>query len=122
MNDTPTALLLAYVVAALAVLWIITANLAALARHRSGLDGRKASLPSRVAWLLSLLGAWTGPLVVVAALAAVVIGVREKRRVERGEIPRRSRLPAEMAVKNGVVLLLAGVVVAALIWLGWREA
>lgn len=122
MESTPTPLLLAYVVAALAVLWIITANLAALARHRAGLDGRKASLPARFAWLLSVLAAWTGPLVVVGALVAIALGVREQRRVKAGEATRRSRLPAEMAVKNGIVLLAAAVVVALLIWLGWKGA
>lgn len=120
MTGTPLSLLLAYVVAAGAVLWIITANLAALARHRAGLDGRRASLAARVAWLLSILSAWTGPLVVVGAVVAIGLGLREQRRVERGQATRRSRLPAEMAVKNGVVLLVSGVVVAALIWLGWR--
>ncbi len=120
MTGAPAPLLLAYVTAALAVLWILTANLAALARHRSGLDGRRASLTSRFAWTLSVLAAWTGPLVVIGALVAIGLGVRERRRVERGQATRRSRLPAEMAVRNGVVLLVAGVVVAALIWLGWR--
>jgi hypothetical protein len=119
-TDAPAPLLLAYAVAALATLWLVTANLAALSRHRASLGGKPASRASRVAWVLSVVAVWCGPLVVVAALVAALLGAREKRRVERGQATRRSRLPAEMAVKNGVVILAATVVVVVLVFAGWR--
>ena len=64
---------------------------------------------------MSLLGAWTGPFVIVFAALALALGVRERRRVERGEITRRSLLPAQMAIKNGAVLLVVTALLALLI-------
>lgn len=121
MEGTPLPLLLAYLVAAAAVLWLVSANLAALSRYRVGLSSKKPSAASLAAWALSLVAVWAGPLVVVGALVAIALGTREKGRVERGEVARRSKLPAEMAVKNGVVLLVASVLVAGLVFLGWRS-
>lgn len=120
MSGAPPLLLLAYVVAAFALVWIVSANLAALARHRASLGGKRASTASRVAWALSVVAVWCGPLVVVAAAVAIGLGTRERRRVERGEATRRSRLPAEMAVKNGVVLLVASALVVGLVFVTWR--
>lgn len=102
-------------VVAAAVLWIVTTNLRALNRYKGALDGRAPSLTSRLAWLFSLLAAWTGPFVVVFAALALVLGVREKRRVARGYITRRSALPADMAVRNSVVLLVATVALLGLL-------
>jgi hypothetical protein len=106
-------------VAGAAIYWIISANLRALGRYRGALDGRAPSLTSRVAWLMSLLGAWTGPFVILFAALAIVLGLRERGRVNRGLITRRSLLPAQMAIKNGAVLLGGAVILALLIWVGW---
>lgn len=119
MDGTPLALLLAYIVAAGAIFWLVGANLAALSRYRAAL-GRKPSATSLAAWMLSLAAVWAGPAVVIGAAIAITLGTREQRRVERGEAPRRSKLPAEMAVKNSVVLLVASALVALLVFLGWR--
>jgi hypothetical protein len=102
-------------IAALAIVWMVSANIRALNRYKGALDGRAPSLASRFAWLLSLLSAWTGPFVVLFAAVALVLGVREKRRVARGQITRRSALPAEMAVKNSLVLLAATALLLALL-------
>lgn len=100
---------------AAAVLWIVSRNLRALGRYKGALDGRPPSLTARFAWLLSLLSAWTGPFVLVFAVVALVLGLREKRRASRGQITRRSTMPAEMAIENSLVLLVATLVLLALL-------
>lgn len=119
MDGMPLSLLLAYVVAAGAILWLVSANLAAFSRYRLAL-GKKPSATSLAAWMLSLAAVWAGPAVVIGAVVAIVLGRREQRRVDRGESPRRSRLPAEMAVKNSIVLLVASALVAVCVFAGWR--
>ena len=108
------ALFATYLVAA-AVLWIVSRNLRAMGRYKGALDGRPPSLAARFAWLLSLLSAWTGPFVVVFAVVALLLGLREKRRASRGQITRRSTLPAGMAMENALVLLVAALVLFALL-------
>ena len=120
MADVPSSLIAAYVVAALCIVWLASANLVALARYKTGLDSKKPSFASRAAWAISLVAVLTGPLVVVAAALAIGIGLREKRRAERGEIPRRSRLCADIAMKNGAVLLVSALLVGLFVWLTWR--
>jgi hypothetical protein len=113
-------LLLAYLLVGLTAGWVVMANLGALARYRASLGGRPASRAARLAWLLSVFSPATGPLVVVAAAVALALGWRERRRVAAGDIPQRSRLPAEMALKTSAVILGVVPVIVICIYVGWR--
>jgi hypothetical protein len=120
MAELSWPLLLAFLVAGVVVVWLVSANLAALARYRGALGGHPPSLSARVAWTLSVVAVLSGPLVVAFAALALVLGQRERRRVEQGTSTRRSRLPAEMALKNGAVVLVGTALLSALVWLAWR--
>lgn len=121
MSGAPLPFVVGAVGAALGVVWLVLANARAFARHRVSLAPGRASRLSLGAWLLSLLSAWTGPLVLPLSALALLLGLVERRRVLRGEATARSELPATMAVKNAIVLLA---VVAALmvgLWLSSSE-
>ncbi len=120
MAELPWPLLLAFVLAGAVVVWLVSANLAALARYRGALGGHPPSLGARGAWALSVVAVLSGPLVVAFAATAIALGLREKRRVAQGTSTRRSRLPAEMAVKNGMVVLVGAFLLSALVWLAWQ--
>lgn len=120
MAELPWPLLAAFGVAGVVVVWLASANVAALARHRGALGGRPPSFAARSAWALSVVAVLSGPLVIALAAVAFGVGLREKRRVQQGKSSRRSRLPAEMAVKNGAVLVVGALLLFFFVWLAWR--
>lgn len=120
MSAAHIAFFVGILLAAAGVVWLVLANAAALARHRVSLAPGRASRLSRGAWLLSLLSAWTGPLVLPLSAVALALGLFERRRVLRGESPARSELPATMAVKNALVLLGVAAALTLSLWLGGR--
>ena len=79
--------------------------------------GRPGRPLAKVAWATSVFGAWTGPLVVVFSLFAIVLGVL----AGRGEKPTpRTRLYKTIAIENGVVTTSVAVVILAALFLGTR--
>jgi hypothetical protein len=106
----------------LALVWFVRSNLRALVRYRTQLDGRKPSRLARVAWALSVFSAWTGPLVVVGAVASIALGLVERRRIAAGRAVRRGSLPAQMAISNGVVLLVGTAALTGFLYASWHTS
>lgn len=62
--------------------------------------GRSTSFSKQV-WFLSMLGFWTGPLLVVTGPMSAVLGLWGWRLLRKGDVSERSRLPTRMAIING---------------------
>ena len=93
---------------------ILFRNLGALRRSRQLLDGRPPSTLRRVAWLISLFAAWTGPLMGGFWVVAVALGFFARR----GEANPRTRLASRMAIENGAIGAVAITALVGLLYWG----
>lgn len=117
MMSSSSVVVAAAIVAAMGITWMIFANARALAWTRVSLLPGRAPLLARVAWILSVLAGFTGPLVVIVATVTLVLGWWLYRGVLRGEQPGTAELPALMALRNSAVWwLIAAVLFFAFLW------